>query len=335
MLHIACHPAWLHGLPLLSYTVELLIAANPNTESRLPYLIRVPLGGGLVFATSDVWPRTKALYCHRLDLADWPDGAALVDRIELRSCSRRGGAIDVVADRSRENRSQLVHTMARGREVVFWQSPRTRKQSRPGVRTPTARAAGLPDLDIVVDAHERYGYNFAGKPVTTSRAALSCGDYGLLVNGRLVAAVERKSLSDLAGSVLNSKLKYQLTELATLARATVVVEDRYSEIFSLTFARPSVVADGLAELQISFPTVPIVFCQTRKLAQEYTYRYLAAAHRWFVEQDDAATIFETPQPAEPSSAELRAWARSVGLAVSDRGRVRPEIRKAWHDAHHG
>ena len=44
--------------------------------------------------------------------------------------------------RSRENRSQLVFTTARGRDVVFWQSPRTRKQARPNVRTPTARAAG-------------------------------------------------------------------------------------------------------------------------------------------------------------------------------------------------
>ena len=123
--------------------VELLIAANPNPESRLRYLVRVPLGAGLVFATSDVWPRTKALYCHQLDLDDWPVGAELVDRIALRGCSRRGAAIDIVADKSRENRSQLVRTMARGREVVFWQSPRTRKQSRPGVRTPAARAAGI------------------------------------------------------------------------------------------------------------------------------------------------------------------------------------------------
>ncbi len=54
--------------------------------------------------------------------------------------------------------------MARGRQVVFWQSPKTRKQSRPGVRTPTARAAGIPELHIVVDAHERYPYTFADNP---------------------------------------------------------------------------------------------------------------------------------------------------------------------------
>lgn len=122
--------------PVPSHSVELLVAANPAEDSRLPYLIRLPVGAGLVFATSDVWPRTKALYCHRLDIADWPADPVVVDRVELRSCSRRGAAIDVVAARARENRSQLVHTMARGRQVVFWQSPKTRKQSRPGVRTP-------------------------------------------------------------------------------------------------------------------------------------------------------------------------------------------------------
>lgn len=75
--------------PVPSHSVELLVAANPAEDSRLPYLIRLPVGAGLVFATSDVWPRTKALYCHRLDIADWPADPVVVDRVELRSCSRR------------------------------------------------------------------------------------------------------------------------------------------------------------------------------------------------------------------------------------------------------
>jgi hypothetical protein len=36
----------------------------------------------------------------------------------------------------------------------------------------------------------------------------------------------------------------------------------------------------LAELQVRWPTIPIVFCETRPLAEEWTYRYLAAAHQW-------------------------------------------------------
>jgi len=39
----------------------------------------------------------------------------------------------------------------------------------------------------------------------------------------------------------------------------------------------AVVADGLAEAQVRFPSVPLVFCETRPLAEEWTYRFLGAA----------------------------------------------------------
>ncbi len=84
----------------------------------------------------------------------------------------------------------------------------------------------------------------------------------------LQATVERKSLADLVTSLTTGKLKFQLTELAAIPRAAVVVEERYSQVFKPDRVRPRVVADGIAECQIRFPTVPIVFCETRKLAQE-------------------------------------------------------------------
>ena len=56
--------------------------------------------------------------------------------------------------------------------MVFWQSPKTRKQARPNVRVPTARAAGIAELEILVDVHERYPYGFAGQQVRTTRRAL-------------------------------------------------------------------------------------------------------------------------------------------------------------------
>jgi hypothetical protein len=33
-------------------SVELLIAGNPDPDSRLPYLLLLPLAGGMVFRTS-------------------------------------------------------------------------------------------------------------------------------------------------------------------------------------------------------------------------------------------------------------------------------------------
>jgi hypothetical protein len=323
--------------------VHLLIARNPDPDSRLRYLLRVPLGGGLVFRTSGTWPRTTALYCHPVPASDWPPAPELVEQVPVRACTRRGAAIDLVLDRARENRSQLVFTTARGREVVFWQSPRTRKQARPGVRTPTARAAGIVELEILVDSHEQYPYRFASQQVGTVRRALPCGDYGVVAYGRLVAAVERKSLADLVTSLTSGKLRYALGDLAALPRAAVVVEDRYSQIFTLTRVRPAAVADGLAELQVRWPDVPIVFAETRALAEEWTYRYLAAAMTWagteMAGSDRIGPVVSevagAPQAPAPSTAEVRAWARRSGLPVPDRGRLRPEIWQAWHAARDG
>lgn len=329
------------GLGGQTRPVELLIARNPDPESTLPYLLRLPIGDGLVFRTKGTWPRTSALYCHPVPGADWPAQPDIVERVPLLACTRRGAAIDVVAARGREQRSQVVFTNARGREMVFWQSPRTRKQARPDVRLPTARAAGIAELEILVDAHERYPYGFAGEQVRTVRRGLSCGDYAVSFDGKLIASVERKSLADLVSSLISGRLRFSLGELATLPRAAVVVEDRYSQIFKLDRVRPALVADGLAELQVRWPTIPLTFCENRKLAEEWTYRYLAAAHAWAA--DEAAAIArigigevdtaDAPSQPPPSTAEVRAWARSQGLTVPDRGRLRPEIRRAWRDAH--
>jgi hypothetical protein len=324
--------------------VELLIARNPDPESRLPYLLRLPLGGGMVFRTSGTWPRTKALYCHPVGREEWPEDPDIVERVPLRSCVRRGAAIDLVLDRGRENRSQVVFTTARGREAVFWQSPRTRKQARPNVRTPTARASGIADLQIVVDSHEQYAYRFAGQQAHIVKRALPCGDYGIAIDGRLVASVERKSLADAVASVANGTLRYALTELAALPRAAVVVEDRYSGIFKVGPMRPAQIADGLAELQVRWPNVPIVFCETRQLAEEWTYRFLAAAYLWAEAEHPAierimplgptpSDLERAPRAPEPSTKEVRAWARANGIGVPDRGNLRPDVWAAWRAAH--
>ena len=317
-----------------------MIVANPDNESSLRYLLRLPIGGGLVFRTAGTWPRTKALFCYPMPPEAWPDDGEVVERVPLRSCVRRGAAIEVVADRARENRSQLVFTTGRGREMVFWQSPRTRKQARPKVALPTARAGGLAELKIIVDTRERYAYRFTGQAVATVSRALPCGDYGVVADGRLVAVVERKSLPDLVGSVTNGKLRYALGDLAALPRAAVVVEDRYSALFKQRLARPAAVADALGEYQVRWPNVPIVFCEARSLAEEWTYRYLAAAWQWATAEPAAQArtatsdplLLAAPDRPEPTVSEVRAWARDAGLDVPNRGRLRPEVWDAWRAA---
>lgn len=83
---------------------QLVIARNPDPESSLGYLLWLPLGEGLLFHTSGTWPRTTALYCHPVELDEWPADAELevVERVALRSCARRdrsrrvGGAAGAV-----------------------------------------------------------------------------------------------------------------------------------------------------------------------------------------------------------------------------------------------
>lgn len=258
--------------------MELVIVRNPDPGSTLPYLLRLPLGStSIVLKVRDTWPRTAKVYCHLTD--EWPDEPEIIERVPIRSCVRRGAAIDLQLERGRENRSQFVFANARGREVIFWQSARTTKQARPAVDVPTARAAGLASIEIVVDSHERYAWNFAKQQATTRKQALVAGDYGVFEGDELVATVERKTLDDLATTITTGKLRYLLAALADVPHAAVVVENRWSDVFKLTFTRPSVIAEAIAEAQVRFPQVPIVFCETRQLSMEWSYRFLGAALR--------------------------------------------------------
>ena len=251
------------------------IAHNPDDSSTLPYLLSVPIGKTpLVLKAKDTWPRTAKVYCHR---GEWPAEPEIVEETPVRSCVRRGVAIDLVLDRHRENRSQFVVTALKGgREGIFWQTAKTTRKTRPGMRLPTRRsAAGV--LEIVVDTRERYAWTFERQQVTLAKRALTVGDYAVEVAGEVVGIVERKKLAELAGNVVDGSLLVTLGELATATRAAIVVEDRWADVFRLTYVAPSMVAEMLAAAQIRYPNVPIVFCENRPLAQEWAYRFLGAA----------------------------------------------------------
>jgi hypothetical protein len=63
---------------------ELLVAVNPDRHSRLAYLLRLPLGGGMVFRTSSSWPRTKALYSYPVSTDEWPECRPLTPQFRQR-----------------------------------------------------------------------------------------------------------------------------------------------------------------------------------------------------------------------------------------------------------
>ncbi len=319
----------------MSAMEDFLVARNPDEDSALPFLLRLPVGpSGVILKARDTWPRTAKVYCH--PSVDWSDDLEIVERVPVRSCVRRGAAIDLVLDRGRENRSQFVFTRARGREVIFWQSARTSRQARPAVTTPTRRASGHV-LEILVDSHERYPWTFTSQQATTRREALPAGDYAVRVDGAIVAAVERKSLADLSSTLTTGKLRYLLAALADVGRAALVVEDRYSAVFKSRFVAPGVLAEGLAEAQVRFPSVPIVFCETRPLAQEWAYRFLGAAVAHHLDDDAALTRMASLPTAPlrevaPPPATVRAWARANGIEVATAGRLPAALLAAYREA---
>jgi hypothetical protein len=40
-----------------------VVARNPQDDSRLPFVLRLPLDGGLVLKARERWPTTARVYC--------------------------------------------------------------------------------------------------------------------------------------------------------------------------------------------------------------------------------------------------------------------------------
>src|SRR5260370_2321596 len=156
------------------------VARNPDPASSLPYLLWLPIEGGLVLKARDTWPRATRVFCIQGGTG-WNESGGLVDDAAVLVCRRRGTAIDLILDRPRLARSQFVFTNARGRPAIWWQTQATAQSANPGARIPRGRASG--PLVIAVDGREKYGCPFAGRPVATQPGALPPGAYRAIVGG--------------------------------------------------------------------------------------------------------------------------------------------------------
>jgi hypothetical protein len=277
-----------------------VVAKNPDEASSLKYLVRLPLEGGLILKVRDTWPTTARVYCHPFP-GTWPAEAEIVERIPVLACRRRGPAIDLVLDRPRQDRSQFVFTQSRGRAMIFWQTRLVAMKANPGGRVPQRRALTT-GFTIQVDTREKYPFRFSGRDVAIERAAIAAGDYGVRSRDRWIAVVERKGIEDLVKSLSDGTLAYQLAALAELPLAAVVVEGRYPKLFDVPRVPEGWLPDVLARLQIRYREIPIVFADSRKFAEEWTYRFFATAIADLSDADaghdaaDAADAADTSTP---------------------------------------
>ncbi len=253
-----------------------LVGRNPQDDSKLPFLLRLPLDGGLVLKARNVWPTTARVYCHIYE-EEWSDEIEIVEETPVLLCRRRGGAIDLHLDRPRLARSQFVFTRVKGREAIFWQTQKTARAANPGGRIPRRRALAGP-VTITVDTRERYPYKFTHQGAATVRATVTAGDYAIHgSDGTIIAAVERKTLENLAGTLSDGTLAFQMQRLSELPLAAIVIEARYSAIFKLEHVDGAWLADQLARLHVRYPDIHLVYADTRRHAEDWTHRFLTTA----------------------------------------------------------
>ena len=172
------------------------VAANPDPDSTLPFLIRLPLPTASSCsrpATAGRGPRRSTATAP----SSWPRRAR-----DRRTASRSAPASAVVS-------RSISCSTARARTAPSWCSPASKAAARgssgrhrappakpgPGSAFPAGCAAGLAELTILIDTRERYPYKFAQQQASTERQALPAGDYGIAHDGEIIAVVERKSLA--------------------------------------------------------------------------------------------------------------------------------------------
>ncbi len=68
-----------------------------------------------------------------------------------------------------------------------------------------------------------------------------------------------------------------MQRLAELPLAAVVIEARYAALYKLDHVDGNWLADQLARLEVRYPEVHLVFADSRRYAEDWTYRFLTTA----------------------------------------------------------
>lgn len=153
---------------------------------------------------------------------------------------------------------------------------------------------------IVVDSREQAPFLFAGnkyREVETEVGALPTGDYSLPGFEDRVA-VERKSLDDLVGCLMNSnrdRFERELFRATPYSLFCVVVEASMQDIRNHQYQslmKPKAVLQSLAAFQVRY-RVPFAFCGGRAGAEYWTYSLLS---KYLRDIEDRMRVMKYGQP---------------------------------------
>lgn len=131
-------------------------------------------------------------------------------------------------------------------------------------------------IPIIVDTREQLSWTFDDEYFTTQRGTLETGDYSVL--GIPEIAVERKSLGDFVGSVIQGwqRFRKEIYRLSAMDYPLIVVECNLDDIFQHRYesdAAPASVLGRMNSILIDH-AIPIVCWGDRATAIPMVERYL-------------------------------------------------------------
>jgi ERCC4-type nuclease len=141
-----------------------------------------------------------------------------------------------------------------------------------------------PPFKICIDSRERLPYKFPGFDTVVRK--IDAGDYSLeLPDGSLApVAVERKSHSDLWGSMGEGRARFErcVKRLAKLDHAVIIVECTLAEAVvapkQIQRLQASSVIGGLISWSVQYG-VHTVYVGSREAGERYVVRFLAAWYK--------------------------------------------------------
>jgi len=264
-------------------------ASDPKFPFRLRIYTHTRTEPVVSFFVQDRWPGSNQhIFCLReARIGQDVTIGTEIQRIPVVALQRYGRRLSVVLDRPRQKRCdfQIVEKAYKNPdpdgpatyEQIFWFTQTAMRQRRPrGARLHTAR----PEVDarVRIASDERYPWHLG--PFESERGRLPAGDYALVLDGAVVAVVERKTFDGLLAEFGRMDvLRQRLLELSSYEHHALVIEVPYED-----FLNPAKVhhwsaafcARAIADLYARYPRLRIVFCANRKIAETWTRNYFAA-----------------------------------------------------------
>ncbi|NLJ48037.1 MAG: hypothetical protein GX428_00385 [Candidatus Atribacteria bacterium] len=257
----------------------------PGEDEKFPYIVCIEETQGNFFclATQEKWPGTnKKIYCRRLGYLTEKELESFksVDSSIIKSSRNYGKKFEIILDRKIRKRCWFIiiekeYKTRPGEyyEQIFWVTQSAARAR--GRKAYIPRGGKNESFDIIIDTRERYPWRFPECNIIKEN--LPVGDYGLKCDDQVVAVVERKTKENLLHNMQSfEQLRASLHELKTSPYRAMIFECSYADLINPKknpHFKPSYVADVLAEIYVLFPDIQIVFCDNRKIANEWTYRW--------------------------------------------------------------